>query len=41
MMVVVKCVGSSRARVLVGTCAAESVAFALASPALAVAPRRS
>jgi hypothetical protein len=35
------CVGSGRARVLIGTRAAESVAFAPASPALAVAPRRS
>jgi hypothetical protein len=41
MMVVMKCVGSGRARVLVGTRAAKSVAFAPASPALAVAPRQS
>jgi hypothetical protein len=40
MMVVMKCVGSGWARVLVGTRAAKSVAFASASPALAVAPRR-
>jgi hypothetical protein len=41
MMVVIKYVGSGRACVLVGTRAAKSVAFAPASPALAVAPRRS
>jgi hypothetical protein len=39
--VVMKCVGSGRARVLVGTRATESVAFAPASPALAIAPRQS
>jgi hypothetical protein len=38
---VVVCVGGGRARVLVGTRAASSVAFAPATPALAVVPRRS
>jgi hypothetical protein len=41
MMVVVKYVGNGRARVLVGTRAAESVALAPASLALTVTPRRS
>jgi hypothetical protein len=35
----VVCVGGSKARVLVGTCAACSVAFAVATPALVVVPR--
>ena len=35
------CVGSGRARVLVGTRAASDVALAVAAPALAVVPRRS
>ena len=35
------CVGSGRARVLVGTRAASGVALAVVAPALAVVPRRS
>ena len=35
------CVGGGKARVLVGTRAASSVAFAVAALALAVVPRRS
>ena len=40
-VVVVMYVGGGRARVLVGTRAASSMAFSLAMPALAVVPRRS
>jgi hypothetical protein len=37
----VVCVSAGRARALVGTRAASSVAFVVAAPALAVVPRRS
>ena len=40
-MMMMMCVGGGRARVLVGTRAASSVAFAVATLALAVVPRRS